>query len=245
MLCRETNDQTDSSTSSAGAAILFVRNWTVLDPVHLEYRPLTTFIARAVPAGQAAAHAVWFWMHLIGWPSDLTPKKGDPGITVIELLCNFLVCTGTRLPVVFNRDRIKTLTSFRDYDSTDAGMLPPRARGVGYQAETLLTIMQQLVAMTRVCSLPSFQQKSLHDNPLLYPIRKSVVAAVRPQIPYLDATLRLLVTYNCTCTSDTAAGPIELPPGLASYEPPTLENEDLPTPQRNWQLVKHRKMARQ
>ena len=173
------------STSSAGAAILFVRNWTVLD-LHCP-----------CCAGQAAAHAVWFWMHLIGWPSDLTPKKGDPGITVIELLCNFLVCTGTRLPVVFHRDRIKTLTSFRDYDSTDAGMLPPRARGVGYQAETLLTIMQQLVAMTRVCSLPSFQQKSLHDNPLLYPIRKSVVAAVRPQIPYLDATLRLLVTYNC------------------------------------------------
>ena len=63
----------------------------LLDPVHLEYRPLTTSIARAVPAGQAAAHAVWFWMHLISWPSDLTPKKGDPGITVIELLCNFLV----------------------------------------------------------------------------------------------------------------------------------------------------------
>ena len=82
-------------------------------------------------------------------------------------LCNFLVCTGTRLPVVFYRDPIKTLTSFREYDSTDAGMLPSSARGVGYQAETLLTIMQQLVAMTRVCSLPCFQQRSLHASPFV------------------------------------------------------------------------------
>ena len=109
--------------------------------------------------------------------------------------------------MVFYRDRIKTLTSFRECDSTDAG--------------------------------------SLHASPLHYPIRKSVVAAVRPQIPYLEETLKLLVTYNCTCTSDTAAGPIELPASLAAYEPPVLEMDDLPTPQRKWQLVKHRKMARQ
>ena len=52
--------------------------------------------------GTAFARSVCKWLHTLQWPSS--KLANDPGITILELLINWIICTGNEQPIVVPHD---------------------------------------------------------------------------------------------------------------------------------------------
>ena len=129
-------------------------------------------------------------MHTIEWSSRQSPLEADPGINALELLLSFTLYIGLRLPVPWKINSKTSYTSFRDYDSAEIGMLPPEKRSAGQQANTLVTIVRQLDAMSGKWHLPVPQQKNIQHLKIFYPLRNIQVFPIRPKLPFADNVIR-------------------------------------------------------
>ena len=216
-------------------------DWKVVESLFIPFYTPEDDLFRAIPAGQKIARAVWSWMHTIRWPRQGSTQRDDVGITYLELLANFYLFSGMRLPVVFHFERKSSLTSFRDYDSAETQMLPCSAKAASQQYTTLTTIMQQLNDVTRNWSLPGTKQSLLKERKIFYPLRQCGTFVSRPEIDRASETVNWVINYCSKLDGDMAGKPLEMPSGPFQYTADPFDEPDLPTPQRKWQFKKRKK----
>ena len=217
--------------------------WPTEDPIHVTFEPLPDHFRQAIPAGQLVADAIWTWMHTIEWSSRHSPLEADPGINALELLLSFTLYTGLRLPVPWKINSKTSYTSFRDYDSAEIGMLPPEKRSAGQQANTLVTIMRQLDAISGKWRLPVPQQKNIQHLKIFYPLR-NIQVFPRPKLPFADNVIRKRISYLQSCRTDSCTAQLTLPSGPFHYTPPEFAECAFSTPQKAWKIKTLKKLAR-
>ena len=86
-------------------------------------RRLASFPSQNV--GGRIADLVWQWLHTIQWP-DGPSAPHDWGISWLELLFNFYLCTGQRFPVRIDtvQGRKTQIQQYVPYDSNEAVARP-------------------------------------------------------------------------------------------------------------------------
>ena len=133
--------------------------WSVQSPQDTRICALDPNLALGIATGVQNAYAVWYWMQRVKWPTPrgegIGPDAADCGICSLELLASFYLTTGARLPVVASHDRKKSVSTYIEYDSIEAQMLPASSHSAGKQAETLMLVVRQLNDMTGHCILPT------------------------------------------------------------------------------------------
>ena len=74
----------------------------------------------------------------------------------MELVCNLQIITGILLPVATNPG--ERYINYVDYFSDEAYLLPPKARAANAQVYMLEKLLRQLVTLTKVEVIPTFQR---------------------------------------------------------------------------------------
>ena len=128
-----------------------------------------------------------------------------------------------RLPVVFQRK-----TSFRDFDSAEAQMLPNSAKAASQQYSALATIMQQLDDATKNWSLPKSKRSMLHERKIFYPLKRCGTFVARPEIERSPETVSCVIRYCTKLDGEQASRQLEIP---FPHIDVVFDHPDLPTPQ--------------
>ena len=209
--CLDVAISDQAQSKSFDETVQWIVTWPTEDPIQVTFETLPDNFRQAIPAGQLAADAIWTWMHTIEWSSRQAPLESDPGINALELLLSFTLHTGLRLPVPWKTNSKTSYTSFRDYDSVEIGMLPPEKRSAGQQANTLVTIMRQLDAISGKWHLPVPQQMNIQHLKIFYPLRMIQVFPIRPKLPFAGKVIRDCISYLQLCRTDSCTAQLTMP----------------------------------
>ncbi len=109
--------------------------------------------------GQSYAITVWRWLQTLEWPpvdGNNPPNPLDWGISFLELVRSLQIITGIFLPVATNPG--ERYVNYVDYFSDEAYLLPPKARAANAQVYMLEKLLRQLVTLTKVEVIPTFQR---------------------------------------------------------------------------------------
>lgn len=168
-------------------------------------------IFKANPLGARLGKAVFLWAKMLSWPSEDLQQScdyengiiGSWGISLLELLVNFVLVTGFYFPA--RLDGSAGNSRFVQYHSTEALLLSPGKRSVGNQIQSLQGCLASLASLLQIPLLPKYEKKgstSLHR--LHFPTHIHGFAR-RPVIPLPEATMQHVLTYIQSLGSSKAA----------------------------------------
>lgn len=170
----------------------------------------------ANPLGAKLGKAVFLWSQTLQWPQDDVGASCDHdnaimctwGISLLELLFNFIIVTGMYFPVRVSG--VAGQSTFVDYHSIEASLLPPGKRSAGVQIQSLQGCVASLSSLLQVQLFPSYVKRgstSLHR--LNFPSHIQGFSR-RPMLLQQENTLNAVYSYiKILGASKSAFAPIQ------------------------------------
>ena len=153
-----TRGQTPGHNPIGYEAKIYLTRWIPQWHGHeLPIPDLTDETAQAICGGTRLAAYVHAWARTLKWPS-IDSQRRDPatiwGISWLELLANFLIVTGEKIPIPISNGRGKLTATFVQPETQEADVLPARLRAATQQTTTLIATAQTLSTLLGVNLLP-------------------------------------------------------------------------------------------
>ena len=197
------------------------------NPVKLIQGCLDESICKCFLMGSHLAYKMWIWLSLLEWPAEdnWNTPPASWGISFLELMINFSQCSGMAMPLTLEgKGSHKT---YVPYFSPEAAMLPHSKRAGSHQSIALGKAIQTLQKLTKEKNFPIGTKKGCFSLRRLHFKGDALGLAVRPQIPKVDLTMRLVEKYVVALKG---ARGLNLPLPDVVEDPiidtPTFENPD-------------------
>ena len=178
-------------TNSPVTSLDRLLDWTVSDPIEIRWDQLDMEIIKRSRWGTAHAGRLLCWLKTLKWPKHPEPIQPPYGITWLELLINFLICTQQSVPVNCNTTggpaKYRYITEDGEWDHTvfSFGAFVPSFR---------LSI-DQLQAMTTVQLIPVKSRIKIKSLRILAGLGHKQGIPLRPQLPSQRVTVKFLQEY--------------------------------------------------
>ena len=165
--------------------------WTVADPIEIHWDQIDMEILQGSRWGTAHAGRVICWLKTLKWPKIPEPVQPPYGITWLELLINFLICTQKSIPVNCN-----TSGGIAKYRYVDGDGVWDTTIFLIWSICTIFRLsIDNLQAMTAVQLIPVKARIKIKSLRILAGLGHKQGIPLRPQLPYQTATLKFLQEY--------------------------------------------------
>ena len=135
------------------AALRHLGAWLPTTPRIIPFTELTQQQAVCCNVGGRIADLVWQWLHTIQWP-DGPSAPHDWGVSWLELLFNFYLCTGQRFPVRIEtvQGRKTQIQQYVPFDSNEAVARPLLFRVLEEQISHLTCRSDTILGVAHISS---------------------------------------------------------------------------------------------
>ena len=178
-------------TNSPVTSLDRLLDWTVSDPIEIRWDQLDMEIIKGSRWGTAHAGRLLCWLKTLKWPKHPEPIQPPYGITWLELLINFLICTQQSVPVNCNttggRAKYRYITEDGEWDHT--------VFSFGAFVQSFRLSIDQLQAMTTVQLIPVKSRIKIKSLRILAGLGHKQGIPLRPQLPSQRVTVKFLQEY--------------------------------------------------